>query len=94
MLDIQHRLYVSRSDHGEVLIGPTQSVRRQDDVVESENGIARVGRLLLEGSMRISGVSRSGGLNGDGGGVVVGEAWVPSFEQWPERAVEHASSGL
>ena len=46
-----------------------------------------------KGSIRISGVSRSGGLNG-GSGVVVGEARVPSFEQWPERAVERACPDL
>jgi len=38
-------------------------------------------------------MSRSGGLN-SGGGVVVGEARVPSFEQWPERAVERACPDL
>jgi hypothetical protein len=47
----------------------------------------------MEGSIRISGVSRDGRLNG-GGGVVVGEARVPSFEQWPERAVEGACPDL
>ena len=49
--------------------------------------------IAMEGSIRISGVSRSGGLNG-GSGVVVGEARVPSFEQWPERAVEGACPDL
>jgi CO/xanthine dehydrogenase Mo-binding subunit len=44
-------------------------------------------------SIRISGVSCCGGLSG-ASGVVVGEAWVPSFEQWPKRAVERACSGL
>ena len=44
------------------------------------------------GSIRISGVSRGGGLNGGGG--VVSEARVPSFEQWPTRAVERACPDL
>jgi hypothetical protein len=36
-------------------------------------------------------VSRSGGQDG---GAVVGEARVPSFEQWPGRAVERACPDL
>ena len=44
-------------------------------------------------SIRISGVSCCDRLSG-ASDVVVGEAWVPSFEQWPERAVERARSGL
>jgi hypothetical protein len=50
-------------------------------------------QLWIRGSIRISGASRSGGLN-TGGVVVVGETRVPSFEQWPERAVERACPEL
>ena len=53
------------------------------------------GRLELglgRGSMRILGVS-CGGYSCTSG-VVVGKAWVPPLEQWPERAIERASSGL
>jgi hypothetical protein len=60
------------------------------DAVVQEPGDAE---QFVMGSIRISGVSRSGGLN-SGGGVVVGEARVPSFEQWPERAVERARPDL
>jgi hypothetical protein len=48
--------------------------------------------LGQQGSIRISGVSRGRGLNGGGG--VVSEARVPSFEQWPKRAVERACPDL
>ena len=46
MLDIQHRLHVGSTIAGEKLIGPAQRMRRQDDVVQLQDRIVGIGRLL------------------------------------------------
>src|SRR5882757_335546 len=48
VLDVEHCLYVGGAVARETLVGPAQGVRRQDDVVELKERIARIGRLLLE----------------------------------------------
>jgi hypothetical protein len=63
------------------------------EIVKRRATLALTQIRCSSGSIRIAGVSRSGGLNG-GGGVVVGEARVLSFEQWPECVVEGACPDL
>jgi hypothetical protein len=48
VLEIENRLDVRRAVAGETLVGPAERMRRQDNVVELEDRIGRVGRLLLE----------------------------------------------
>ena len=48
VLDIQHRLHVGSTIGGEKLICPAQRMWRQDDVVQLEDRIVGIGRLLRE----------------------------------------------
>ena len=72
---------------------PLEAPTRRAVVVNGVPGVAVTEVVLDEGSIRISGISRSGDLKGDSG-VVVGEARVPSFEQWSERTVERTCPDL
>src|SRR6516225_1291467 len=48
MLHVQDRPDVSRAVSGEALVGPAERVRREDDVVQLQNWIVGIGRLLLK----------------------------------------------
>ena len=48
MLNVEHRPDVGCTISSEALIGPTKCVRRHDDIVEREQRIGRIGRLLLK----------------------------------------------
>ena len=48
VLNVEHGLDVGGAVAGETLVRPAQRVRRQDDVVELQDRIVGIGRLLFE----------------------------------------------
>jgi hypothetical protein len=48
VLDIEHGAHVGRAVAREALVGPTKRVGRQDHVVQLQDRIVRIGRLLLQ----------------------------------------------
>jgi hypothetical protein len=48
VLNIEDGANIGAAIAGETLVSPAQRVRRQNDIVELQNRVARIGRLLLE----------------------------------------------
>src|SRR5688572_874832 len=48
LLHIEHGAHVGGAVAGKTLVGPAERVRRQDDVVEFQDRVVRIGRLLLQ----------------------------------------------